>query len=72
MKKQDLDRFSIGCDFTVAVLKIRTICHARPYENWLGLVNSCVFYARHTREIYEVLHYSMDLKIPGGALEVST
>ena len=24
-------------------------------ENWLGLVNSCVYYACQTREIYQVL-----------------
>ena len=24
-------------------------------ENWLGLVNSCVYYAQQTHEIYQVL-----------------
>ena len=24
-------------------------------ENWLGLVNICIYYAGHTREIYQVL-----------------
>ena len=33
-------------------------------ENWLGLVNSCVYYAHQTREIYQVLPYSMDFKAP--------
>ena len=34
-------------------------------ENWLGLVNSCVYYACQTHEFYQVLPYSMDLKAPG-------
>ena len=25
------------------------------WENWPGLVNSCVYYAHQTREIYQVL-----------------
>ena len=33
-------------------------------ENWLGLVNSIVYYARQTRVIYQVLPYSMDFKAP--------
>ena len=24
-------------------------------ENWLGLVNNCIYYARQTHEIYQVL-----------------
>ena len=31
-------------------------------ENWLGHVNSCVYYARQTREIYQLLPYSVDFK----------
>ena len=31
-------------------------------ENWLGPVNSCAYYAHLTREIYQVLSYSVDLK----------
>ena len=27
----------------------------QAWENWLGLGNSCVYYARQTREIYRVL-----------------
>ena len=34
-------------------------------ENLLGLVDSYVFYVRHTREIYqEVLPYSVDFEAP--------
>ena len=33
-------------------------------ENWLSLVNSCVYSARQTREIYQVLPYSVDFKAP--------
>ena len=33
-------------------------------KNWLGLVNSCVYYARQIREIYQVLSYSVDPKAP--------
>ena len=33
-------------------------------ENWLGLVNSCIYYALQTQEIYEVLPYSVDFKAP--------
>ena len=35
-----------------------------PCENCIGLVNNCVYYARQTREIYQVLPYSMNLKAP--------
>ena len=45
----------------ITVLKTRTICHALACENWSGLVNSYVYYAHHTHEIYQVLPYSMDL-----------
>ena len=31
-------------------------------ENWLGVVNRCVYYAYQTREIYRVLPYSADFK----------
>ena len=34
-------------------------------ENWLGLVNSCVYYARQTRENHQVLPYSVDFKALG-------
>ena len=34
-------------------------------EIWLGIVNSCVYCARQTREIYQVLPYLVDLKAPG-------
>ena len=32
-------------------------------ENWLGLVNSYVYCARQTHEIYQVLPYSVDFKV---------
>ena len=33
-------------------------------ENWLGPVNSCVYYARQTCNIYQVLSYSVVFKAP--------
>ena len=33
-------------------------------ENWLGLVNSCIYYAHQTHEINQVLSYSVDFKAP--------
>ena len=33
-------------------------------ENGSGLVNGCSYHARQTREIYQVLPYSVDLKAP--------
>ena len=35
------------------------------YEKLLGLVNSFVYYAWQTREIYQVLPYSVDFKAHG-------
>ena len=34
------------------------------WENWLGRVNSPIYYARQIREIYLVLPYSLDSKAP--------
>ena len=34
-------------------------------ENWHRLVNSCIYYAWQTHEIYQVLPYSVDFKAPG-------
>ena len=34
-------------------------------ENWLDPVNSCIYYAYQTCEIYELLPYSVDFKAPG-------
>ena len=34
--------------------KIGTTCHAKTGENWLGLVNSCIYYAHQTHEIYQL------------------
>ena len=33
-------------------------------DNSLSLENSCIYYARQTREIYQVLPYSVDFKAP--------
>ena len=33
-------------------------------ENWLSLVNSCVYYDHHIYEIYQVLFCSGDFKAP--------
>ena len=33
-------------------------------ENWPGLVNSCIYYAHQTHEIYQVLPSSVDFKAP--------
>ena len=35
------------------------------YENWLGRVNCCVYYAHQTHQIYQVLPYSEDYKATG-------
>ena len=35
-----------------------------PCENGHALVNNCVYYAHQTREIYQVLPYSVDFKAP--------
>ena len=37
----------------------------KTYENWLSLVNSCIYYARQTRENYQILPYSVDFNTPG-------
>ena len=41
-------------------------------ENWLGFVNSCIYYACQTHEIYQVLPYSLDFKAPGATKPVLT
>ena len=30
-------------------------------ENWLALVNNCIYYAHQTHEIYRVMSYSVEL-----------
>ena len=35
-------------------------------ENWLSLVNSCVYFAHQARENYQVLSYLVDFKAPFG------
>ena len=37
-------------------------------ENWLGHVNSRIYYARQTCEIYQVLPYLVDFKAPWNSL----
>ena len=34
-------------------------------ENWLCLIDSCVYYARQIRVIYQVLPFTVDSKLPG-------
>ena len=46
-------------------LKIRKFATLERCENWLGLVNCCVYYARYILEIYQVQLYSVDFKAPG-------
>ena len=36
----------------------------KTYENWLGLVNSHIYYAHQTHEIYQLLPYSVDFQAP--------
>ena len=48
-----------------SVLKIMTISMPETCENWFDLVNSCVYYAHQTFEIYQVLPCSVDFKAPG-------
>ena len=38
---------------------------SKTCENCLALVNSCVYYACQTRDIYQVLLYWVDFKAPG-------
>ena len=44
--------------------KLGQFATADTGENGLGLVNSCVYYVRLTREIYRVLPYSVDSQSP--------
>ena len=44
-------------DLTMLVLKFEQITMPEPSENWLGLVNSCVYYTHQTRKINSVLPY---------------
>ena len=37
-------------------------------ENWLSLVNICIYCAHQTCEIYQALPYSVDFKAPGEIL----
>ena len=57
---------------TWTVLKRRTICHARDLWKLAQFVNSCIYYACQTHEIYQVLPYSLDFKAPGATKPVLT
>ena len=40
-------------------------------EYWLGFIDCCIYYARQTCEIYQLLPYSVDFKSPGrGRFEI--
>ena len=45
-----------------AVLKLWLLAMPETCENWLGPVNSCVYYACHTPDYFKVLPYSVDFK----------
>ena len=48
----------ISCLLNISV-KIKTNCMPETSENWLGHGNSCVYSARQTHEIYQILSYSV-------------
>ena len=48
-------RNTLAEEETSTVLKLRQFAMPETCENWLVLVNSCVYYARHTRETYQAL-----------------
>ena len=48
----------------LAVLKLGQFAIPKTCENWLGLVNSYIYYACQTCEMYQVLPYSLDFKAP--------
>ena len=50
--------------YSCAVSKIRQFAMPGTCENLLGLVNSCVYYARQIKQIYQVLPYSVDVNAP--------
>ena len=35
------------------------------WENWLNVVKSCIYFARQTHEIFQVMPYFIDFTIPG-------
>ena len=45
------------------VLKFGQFAMHEACENWLGLVNICIYYSRQTREIYQVLPFAVDFKV---------
>ena len=47
-----------------SIKKTGQVAMPKTSENWLSLVNSCVYYACQTCEIYQVLSYSVDPLIP--------
>ena len=47
------------------MLKLTQFAMPETWKNGFGPINSCVYYARQTREInYQVLPYSVDFKAP--------
>ena len=46
-------------------LKFNQFAVSETCENWLDLINSCIYYARQTRGIYQVLPYAVNFKTPG-------
>ena len=54
------------CENDISVYKLGQFAISGTCENWLGLVNSCVYYAHQTREIYQipVLTSAVDFKAP--------
>ena len=48
----------------ITVMKLVQSAISKTCENWLFLVNNRVYYARQTRDIYQVLPYSLDFKAP--------
>ena len=53
---------TVRCWITLSSVTLGQFFMPQTCENWLGFVNSCVYYARQTREIYHVLPYPMDAK----------
>ena len=50
----------------MGLFKIRPICQDHLWElAWSCHVNICVYDVRQTREIYQLLPYSVDFKAPG-------
>ena len=48
------------------MLKLGQFAMVETRENWPGLIYSCFYYSHRTRDIYQVLPYSVDFKVPRG------